>query len=64
MNRQCEARTAKRSRCRDRATQYRRVQYSDGVREFLVCACHAKAIDQQSFAPAVSREPITQESAA
>lgn len=55
---QCEARTTSRRRCRCEGREYRRVAYSDGVREYLVCRTHYKAIVQGSFRPALDKPVI------
>lgn len=57
----CEARTVKGGRCRCKAIEYRKVAYSDGVREFLVCPAHAESIVQGAFRPAADKSPINKE---
>lgn len=58
MSHQCEARTTSRRRCRCEGREYRRVAYSDGVREYLVCRTHYEAIVQGAFRPAVDKPVI------
>lgn len=60
----CEAKTVKGGRCRCNAIERRKVAYSDGVREFLVCPLHYESIVHGSFRPAVDKSPINKENRA
>lgn len=59
MQHQCEGRIRRGARCRCHGVEYRKVEFPDGIREFLVCQVHAEDIRIGAFRPAVRRSPET-----